>query len=106
MMREYTPSDKTAKFQLKARERIRAWLLQQWDMGGHWHFSDGQEAEEMSTITTHSVPLPHISKMGHHIDDIMLTCENLPLLQDILQDTAGFARASSGKRMGPQKIQG
>lgn len=56
-MREHIPSelmDKTAKFQLKARERIQSWLVQQWGVGRQWHFSDGQEAEKMSTITTHA----------------------------------------------------
>lgn len=32
------------------------------------------------------VLLPHISKMSHYIDNIMLTCEDLPLLLDTLQD--------------------
>ena len=32
-----------------------------------------------------SFPLPHISKTGHYMDDIMLTCEDLPLHQDILK---------------------
>ena len=34
MMREYTPAELVglaAKFQQKARESIRAWLLQPWD---------------------------------------------------------------------------
>ena len=55
-IREYTPTelmDMAAKSQQKAQKSIQAWVVHLWDPGGDGVSLTAQEAEKMSSTTTH-----------------------------------------------------